>query len=75
VTIYVSGPNSADFAFTSSLPAQLLKALAPTIQPLLNERSLRTAEVADPEVEVGTTVDKTRPRSPHRFEADAIKVF
>jgi hypothetical protein len=49
VTIYVSGPQAADFAFTSSLPAQLLKALAPTIQPLLNERSLRTAEAAEPE--------------------------
>jgi membrane peptidoglycan carboxypeptidase len=75
VTIYVSGANAGNFAFTSSLPAQLLKALAPTIQPLLNERSLRTAEVADREVEVGTTVDKMRPRLPHRFEADAIEVF
>ena len=32
------------FKFTSSLPAQLLKGLAPAIRPLLDEPGLRTAD-------------------------------
>jgi hypothetical protein len=35
ITAYVHGPDAAAFAFTSSLPAQLFKMLAPTISPLL----------------------------------------
>jgi hypothetical protein len=42
VTIYVPGPAAADFGFTSSLPAQLLKAMAPALQPLL-DHGTRTA--------------------------------
>ena len=38
VTIYVPGPAAADFGFTSSLPAQLLKAMAPALQPLFDQR-------------------------------------
>ena len=37
ITAYVHGPDAAAFAFTSSLPAQLFKMLAPTISPLLAE--------------------------------------
>jgi hypothetical protein len=44
LTIYVPGPDAADFSFTSSLPAQLLKAMAPALQPLIDGSSLRTAE-------------------------------
>jgi membrane peptidoglycan carboxypeptidase len=43
VTIYVPGPAAADFGFTSSLPAQLLKAMAPALQPLFDHRGTRTA--------------------------------
>jgi membrane peptidoglycan carboxypeptidase len=43
ITVYVAGDDAEGFRFTSSLPAQLLKGLAPAIQPLLNERGLRTA--------------------------------
>jgi membrane peptidoglycan carboxypeptidase len=35
ITAYVHGPDAANFAFTSSLPAQLFKALAPKLSPLL----------------------------------------
>ncbi|MGH6896607.1 MAG: transglycosylase domain-containing protein [Geminicoccaceae bacterium] len=46
VTIYVPGPAAADFGFTSSLPAQLLKAMAPALQPLFDHRGTRTAATA-----------------------------
>jgi hypothetical protein len=45
VTIYVPGPAAADFGFTSSLPAQLLKAMGPALQPLLDQAP-RTASAA-----------------------------
>ncbi len=35
ITAYVHGPDAAAFAFTSSLPAQLFRTLAPTLSPLL----------------------------------------
>ena len=45
LTIFAPGPDAADFRFTSSLSAQLLKALAPALQPLLDRNGIRTAEV------------------------------
>lgn len=44
LSIYVSGPKADDFTFTSSLPAQLLKSIAPALQPLLDGREPRTVE-------------------------------
>jgi membrane peptidoglycan carboxypeptidase len=44
VTAYVAGPRAAEYHFTSALAAQLFKALAPALQPLL-ERSVDLAEV------------------------------
>ena len=44
LTIFAPGPGAADFSFTSSLSAQLLKALAPALQPLLDRSGIRTAE-------------------------------
>ena len=44
LTIYAPGPDAAEFSFTSSLSAQLLKALAPALEPLLQQRGTRTAE-------------------------------
>lgn len=35
ITAHVPGPEAAEYRFTSGLPAQLLKALAPSLQPLL----------------------------------------
>jgi hypothetical protein len=34
---YVREPYAANYKFTSAMPAQLLKALAPALLPLLNE--------------------------------------
>jgi hypothetical protein len=39
ITAYVHGPDAAAFAFTSSLPAQLFKMIAPQLSPLLAEPS------------------------------------
>jgi membrane peptidoglycan carboxypeptidase len=38
VTVYVSGPDSKRFGFTSSLPVQILKVLAPSLMPLVEKR-------------------------------------
>jgi hypothetical protein len=46
LTVFAPGPVAADFRFTSSLSAQLLKALAPALQPLLDRDGTRTAEAA-----------------------------
>lgn len=35
MTAFVHGPDADDYRFTSALPAQLLKALAPALQPLV----------------------------------------
>jgi hypothetical protein len=34
VTAHVAGPESADYTFTSSLPVQVLKNLAPLLEPV-----------------------------------------
>jgi hypothetical protein len=44
LTVYAPGAVAADFTFTSSLSTQLLKALAPALEPLLRGRGTRTAE-------------------------------
>jgi hypothetical protein len=36
ITAYVAGPDAAHYRFTSALAVQILKLLAPTLQPLLN---------------------------------------
>lgn len=41
VMAYVKEPHAADFKFTSALPAQLLKSLAPALQPLLHDNGCR----------------------------------
>ncbi|MFV3076475.1 transglycosylase domain-containing protein [Niveispirillum fermenti] len=37
ITAHVHGPEAAEYRFTSALPAQLLKILAPALNPLLND--------------------------------------
>jgi hypothetical protein len=39
ITAHVEGPKAADYAFTSSLPTQVLKQLAPLLQPIIGEES------------------------------------
>jgi hypothetical protein len=46
LTIFAPGSVAGDFRFTSSLSAQLLKALAPALQPLLDRTDTRTAEAS-----------------------------
>ena len=48
LTVYVPGPAAADFGFTSSLPAQLLSAMASALQPLLDTDSMQTASAKAP---------------------------
>jgi membrane peptidoglycan carboxypeptidase len=43
VTVYVSGPESAKFGFTSSLPVQILKVLSPSLMPLIEKNAATAA--------------------------------
>ena len=47
ITAYVYGPQAANYDFTSALPVQLLKVLAPTLMPLMEPASSKVAQ-ADP---------------------------
>ncbi|MBP2299449.1 transglycosylase domain-containing protein [Azospirillum picis] len=44
MTAFVHGPEADDYRFTSALPAQLLKSLAPALQPLIDQGATRTAD-------------------------------
>ena len=44
LTIFVSGSEAEGYSFTSSLPAQLLKALAPALKPLMEDDELLTVD-------------------------------
>jgi len=50
---YVAGPKAADYAFTSSLPVQILKILAPAIEPLV------AADGSDVSVDPARKVDSS----------------
>jgi len=43
LSAHVAGPAAADYGFTSALPTQLLRSLAPTLQPLLVREPPRVA--------------------------------
>ncbi len=45
VTVYVSGPESRKFGFTSSLPVQILKVIAPSLMPTV-ERAEAGADIS-----------------------------
>jgi membrane peptidoglycan carboxypeptidase len=47
VMAYVPEPHAAGYRFTSALPAQLLKALVPTLQPLLEHGACRNAAAGE----------------------------
>ncbi|PWC31516.1 transglycosylase domain-containing protein [Azospirillum sp. TSO35-2] len=44
MTAFVHGPEADDYRFTSALPAQLLKSLAPALQPLIDQGATHTAD-------------------------------
>jgi membrane peptidoglycan carboxypeptidase len=44
LTIFVAGSEAEDYSFTSSLPSQLLKALAPALSPLMEDGELLTVD-------------------------------
>ncbi len=56
VTAHVRGPEAARYRFTSALPAQLLKSLAPTLQPLIERSMTQTVERAPGQALPGQTL-------------------
>ncbi|MDH3661155.1 MAG: carboxypeptidase, partial [Alphaproteobacteria bacterium] len=44
LTVFVAGPEAEGYGFTSSLPAQLLRALAPALRPLMDGDELLTVD-------------------------------
>ncbi|MGI9418420.1 MAG: glycosyl transferase family 51, partial [Geminicoccaceae bacterium] len=47
LTVFVPGPAADGYSFTSSLTAQLLKSLAPALNPLMEDDELLTVEAPD----------------------------
>lgn len=47
MTAFVHGPEADHYRFTSALPAQLLKSLAPALQPLIDPGTAHTADGTD----------------------------
>ncbi|WP_052941237.1 transglycosylase domain-containing protein [Chromobacterium subtsugae] len=47
IVAYVAGPKAADYKFTSALPVQVLKVLAPTLAPRLDLTPRGTSQGAD----------------------------
>ena len=54
VTAYVPGPDAESFRFTSAIAVQLLKALKPELEPLINKKP----------VGAPVLVDSSRPKPP-----------
>jgi hypothetical protein len=49
MTAFVQGPEADHYRFTSALPAQLLKTIAPALQPLINPGEVKTADTGQPQ--------------------------
>ncbi len=49
ITAHVAGEDAADYKFTSALSAQMLKALAPILNPLINGAPV-AEEIATPPI-------------------------
>ncbi|MCX8043249.1 MAG: transglycosylase domain-containing protein [Desulfobacterota bacterium] len=47
ITAYVEGPDAARYRFTSSLPVQVLKAMAPKLMPLLSGSTITSSDDYD----------------------------
>ncbi|MBI1273527.1 MAG: glycosyl transferase family 51 [Alphaproteobacteria bacterium] len=47
ITAYVAGPDAAKYSFTSALPAQMLTAMAPILQPLVDEKQPATISAVE----------------------------
>jgi len=50
VTAYVSGAAAARYKFTSALAVQLLKSMAPQLQPLIDKQPAPAIAVIDPSI-------------------------
>lgn len=61
VSAHVAGEEAADYKFTSALSSQMLKALQPAIQPLINEATLQQISVHDPATEMPKTNGNVTP--------------
>ncbi len=61
VTAYVPGAQAANYKFTSALPVQILKTMAPMLQPLVASSESRPREWAD---EVADFLAENPPASP-----------
>ena len=81
LTAYVIGPNAASYRFTSALPVQILKSMAPVLLPHLeSEPELACAPVDDlalpapavPAPDDATTADSVTPRESEALDGEAL---
>jgi len=54
ITAYVAGSDAADYKFTSTLPVQVLKSLAPKLMPLINGSGGQAGNLNSAESQVGS---------------------
>jgi hypothetical protein len=78
VTAYVAGPAANRSHFTSALAVQVLAALAPQLQPLVNGGGAAIANAkeppaAPPAVERKTAIVKDRSRAADNFQIRKVK--
>ena len=59
VTAYVSGAAAARYKFTSALAVQLLKSMAPQLQPLIDKAPAPAIAVTKPEIQPAGVVPAT----------------
>jgi membrane peptidoglycan carboxypeptidase len=69
VTVYVSGPKSTEMGFTSSLPVQILKVLAPSLMPMI-ERPASAALDRAPAAVTGPSAALAPARSTEKLAAE-----
>ncbi len=68
VTAHVAGEDAADYKFTSGLSAQMLKSLAPALQPLVAPGALTRPAVEEKKPK---PAPKKAPKAPERNEGNA----
>ncbi|MDD3370976.1 MAG: transglycosylase domain-containing protein [Alphaproteobacteria bacterium] len=76
ITAHVAGEDAGDYMFTSALSAQMLKALAPILNPLINngatQRSSRDAPAKGPPADEALVSDKDEDVSFNRQGDSAV---
>ncbi|MEJ8802791.1 transglycosylase domain-containing protein [Pontibacter sp. H249] len=76
LTAFVPGREASDFHFTSSLPVQVLRGMAPILEPYLHQQQMQRVPLPEPPKDTAPQIilaDEKLPAS--KVSADSIKVL